>query len=128
MYFIYSVLLSIAFLILLPRFLFDAFRHGKYVAGFRERFGNVKLGPNSSTPLIWIHSVSVGETQAARPLVNELRTRFPDIALAISTTTRTGHHLAREFSKTMQSRSSTSLSTGAGPSVVYSRPSAHQLS
>ena len=45
MYFIYSVLLSIAFLILLPRFLFDALRHGKYVAGFRERLGKVKPIP-----------------------------------------------------------------------------------
>lgn len=99
MYFIYSVLLSIAFLILLPRFLFDALRHGKYVAGFRERLGDVTPVPNSTTPLIWIHAVSVGEAQAARPLVRELKTRFPDIALAISTTTRTGQELARDVFK-----------------------------
>ena len=99
MYFIYSVLLSIAFLILLPRFLFDAFRHGKYVDGFRERLGKVKPILSSNTSLIWIHAVSVGEAQAARPLVRELRTRFPDIALAISTTTRTGQELARSIFK-----------------------------
>ena len=39
MYFIYSLLLGLGFLILLPRFLLDAFRHGKYVAGFGERLG-----------------------------------------------------------------------------------------
>jgi 3-deoxy-D-manno-octulosonic-acid transferase len=99
MYFIYSVLLSIAFLILLPRFLFDALRHGKYVAGFRERLGNVQPILNSHTPLIWIHAVSVGEAQAARPLVQELKTRFPDISLAISTTTRTGQELAQDIFK-----------------------------
>lgn len=99
MYFIYSVLLSIAFLILLPRFLFDALRHGKYVAGFRERLGNVKPILDSTTPLIWIHAVSVGEAQAARPLVRELKARFPETALAISTTTRTGHELARDIFK-----------------------------
>ena len=99
MYFIYSVLLSIAFLILLPRFLFDALRHGKYVAGFRERLGNVNPVLNQTTPLIWIHAVSVGEAQAARPLVQELKARFPDIALAISTTTRTGQELARDIFK-----------------------------
>ena len=99
MYFIYSVLLSIAFLILLPRFLFDALRHGKYVAGFRERLGNVKPILHQTTPLIWIHAVSVGEAQAARPLVRELKTRFPDIALAISTTTRTGQELAQDIFK-----------------------------
>src|SRR5687767_2714845 len=99
MYFIYSVLLSIAFLILLPRFLFDALRHGKYVAGFRERLGKVKPILNPTPPLIWIHAVSVGEAQAARPLVKELKTRFPDIALAISTTTRSGQELARDIFK-----------------------------
>jgi 3-deoxy-D-manno-octulosonic-acid transferase len=99
MYFIYSVLLSIAFLILLPRFLFDAFRHGKYVAGFRQRLGNVPPSPNSNNPIIWIHAVSVGEAQAARPLVHELRARFPQIALAISTTTRTGQELAQNLYK-----------------------------
>ena len=97
MYFIYSVLLSIAFLLLLPRFLFDALRHGKYVAGFRERLGKVKPVLDPTTKLIWIHAVSVGEAQAARPLVRELKTRFPDIALAISTTTRTGQELARDI-------------------------------
>lgn len=99
MYFIYSVLLSIAFLILLPRFLVDALRHGKYVAGFGERLGNVNPVPNTTSPLIWIHAVSVGEAQAARPLVRELRTRFPDTALAVSTTTRTGQELARDIFK-----------------------------
>jgi 3-deoxy-D-manno-octulosonic-acid transferase len=99
MYFIYSVLLSIAFIVLLPRFLFDALRHGKYVAGFRERLGSVQPVPNLNSPLIWIHAVSVGETQAARPLVKELQARFPDFAIAVSTTTRTGQELARDIFK-----------------------------
>jgi len=42
MYFIYSLLLGIGFLVLLPRFIVDAFRHGKYVAGFAERLGSMK--------------------------------------------------------------------------------------
>ena len=39
MYFLYSILLGIGVFALLPRFLFDAARHGKYAAGFRERAG-----------------------------------------------------------------------------------------
>ncbi len=97
MYFIYSVLLTLAFIILLPRFLFDAFRHGKYVAGFRERLGSVQPPDKRDIPLIWIHAVSVGETQAARPLVKELKTRFPNFGLVFSTTTRTGQELARDI-------------------------------
>jgi 3-deoxy-D-manno-octulosonic-acid transferase len=97
MYFIYSLLLAVGLLILLPRFLYDAFRHGKYVAGFRERLG--ALSQATGQPLIWIHCVSVGETQAARPLVLELKKQLPDRRIAISTTTLTGQNLAREIFK-----------------------------
>ena len=96
MYFIYSLLLGLGFLILLPRFVLDAFRHGKYVAGFRERLGSLAPLTNDGRPVIWIHCVSVGETQAARPLVKGIRKRFPDHLIAISTITLTGQNLARE--------------------------------
>jgi 3-deoxy-D-manno-octulosonic-acid transferase len=99
MHFIYSLLLGLAFLILLPRFLFDAFRHGKYVAGFRERLGSLPPMYRDGRPVIWIHCVSVGETQAARPLVQGIRKRFPEISIAISTITLTGQNLAREIFK-----------------------------
>ena len=98
MYFVYRLLLTLGFLVLLPRFILDAFRHGKYVAGFGERLGN--LAPlENKTDVVWIHCVSVGETQAARPLLKGIRKRFPDHAIAVSTTTLTGQTLAREIFK-----------------------------
>jgi 3-deoxy-D-manno-octulosonic-acid transferase len=100
MYFIYSLLLVLGFLILLPRFLFDAFRHGKYVAGFRDRLGLLDPLQTGGRPVIWIHCVSVGETQAARPLVKGLQERFPNHAIAVSTITVTGQKIAREVFKT----------------------------
>ncbi|MCA1574737.1 MAG: 3-deoxy-D-manno-octulosonic acid transferase [Acidobacteria bacterium] len=99
MYFVYSLLLTLGFLVLLPRFLFDAFRHGKYVAGFCERLGSISLFESQGRPVVWIHCVSVGESQAARPLVRGIRQRFPDYVLVISTTTLTGQNLARELFK-----------------------------
>ncbi len=99
MYFIYSLLLGLGFLILLPRFLFDAFRHGKYVAGFRERWGSLLPLANDGRPVVWIHCVSVGETQAARPLVRGIREQYPNHLIAISTITLTGQNLARETFK-----------------------------
>lgn len=102
MYFIYSLLLGLGFLILLPRFLIDAFRHGKYVAGFRERLGSLSPLPNNEVddrPVIWIHCVSVGESQAARPLVQSIRGQYPNHRIAISTITLTGQNLAREIFK-----------------------------
>jgi len=95
MYQLYSLLLTLGFIVLLPRFLFDALRHGKYVAGFRERLGFLSVTP-SSKPVIWLHCVSVGETQAARPLADLLRQEFPQFELVVSTITMTGQSLARE--------------------------------
>jgi 3-deoxy-D-manno-octulosonic-acid transferase len=99
MYFIYSLLLGLGFLILLPRFLLDAFRHGKYVAGFRERWGSVAPLPNNGQPVVWVHCVSVGEAQAARPLVKAIRAQYPNHQIAVSTTTMTGQNFARQIFK-----------------------------
>src|SRR6266542_1785613 len=97
MYFIYSLVLTLGFLILLPRFLLDALRHGKYVAGFRERLGSLAPILKNGDPVLWIHCVSVGETQAARPLVRAVKARYPNHLIAISTITLTGQNLAREI-------------------------------
>jgi 3-deoxy-D-manno-octulosonic-acid transferase len=47
--------------------------------------------------VIWLHCVSVGETQAARPLAQAVLDRFPTHLLVVSTTTSTGQSLAREI-------------------------------
>ncbi|MGI8555522.1 MAG: 3-deoxy-D-manno-octulosonic acid transferase [Pyrinomonadaceae bacterium] len=92
MFILYSFLLTIGFLIYLPRFLFQP----KYAAGFRERLGNLPPFDAERKPVVWLHCVSVGETQAARPLVKELLEKFPEYKLVVSTTTRTGQNLAKE--------------------------------
>jgi 3-deoxy-D-manno-octulosonic-acid transferase len=95
MFLLYSFLLTLGILAMLPVFLWDALRHGKYVEGLRERAGGVKVGAKGR-PVIWLHCVSVGETQAARPLARALVERFPSHALVVSTTTLTGQRVARE--------------------------------
>jgi 3-deoxy-D-manno-octulosonic-acid transferase len=99
MYFIYSLLFTLGFVVLLPRFLFDAFNQGKYFAGFRERLGELPAIPADGRPVVWLHCVSVGETQAARPLVEAIRRRFPDHLLVVSTVTLTGQRLAQQVFK-----------------------------
>lgn len=99
MYFIYSFALTIGFLILLPRFLWDAARKGKYAAGFWQRFGRLPEFDAEGKPIIWLHAVSVGETNAAKPLIKEILKNFPDYKLVVSTTTKTGQTLAREIFK-----------------------------
>jgi 3-deoxy-D-manno-octulosonic-acid transferase len=99
MYLAYSFLLTLGFLLLVPRFVFHAFSHGKYVAGFRERLGSVRRNPDNKRPVVWLHCVSVGETQAARPLVRHLQKAFPQYSLVVSTITLTGQRLARDVFK-----------------------------
>ena len=97
MYFIYSLLLTLGFTILLPRFALDALRSGKYVTGLRQRLGNLPAINSNGKPVIWLHCVSVGEAQAAQSLVRELSKGFPKFALVVSTTTVTGQLVAGEL-------------------------------
>ncbi|MFL6227782.1 MAG: 3-deoxy-D-manno-octulosonic acid transferase [Pyrinomonadaceae bacterium] len=96
MFLLYSLLLTISILVMLPVFVWDAVRHGKYVAGLRERAGGIGEIDTGSRPVIWLHCVSVGEVQAARPLARAIVERFPSHALVVSTTTLTGQQIARE--------------------------------
>src|SRR5215510_10473042 len=98
MYLAYSLLLSLGLFVLIPHFLFQALVHGKYIAGLRQRLGSVP--PVNGKPVIWLHCVSVGETQAARPLAQRLQQQFPHHALVVSTITRTGQNLARDVFRT----------------------------
>ncbi len=98
MFALYSILLTIGFLLMLPLFLL---RREKYAAGFWQRFGRIPELRQNENSIIWIHCVSVGETNAAVPLVKSLKEEFPAYRIVISTTTRTGQELARKlFSET----------------------------
>src|SRR5918912_4637823 len=96
MYLLYSILLGVGVVALLPRFLFDALRHGKYAAGFRERAGSLPEFDAGGRPVVWLHCVSVGEAQAARPLARAILEEYPGHALVVSTTKLTGQRVARE--------------------------------
>jgi 3-deoxy-D-manno-octulosonic-acid transferase len=96
MYLLYSLLLTVGFVAMLPWFAVDALRTRKYITGLGQRLGNLPAIALDGRPLIWVHCVSVGETVAARPLVRALLERFPSYHLVISTTTVTGQRIARE--------------------------------
>ena len=95
MYLAYSLLLSLGLLLLSPYFLFQALAHRKYITGLRERLGS--LPKLDQQQVVWLHCVSVGETQAARPLVERIRQELPHHALVVSTITLTGQKLARDL-------------------------------
>ncbi len=65
------------------------------VGSIKERLGGVSLSP-SSGPRVWLHAVSVGELEAALPLIKEIEQQAPGIEVVISTTTTTAQKLARQ--------------------------------
>jgi 3-deoxy-D-manno-octulosonic-acid transferase len=71
-------------------------RDRSYWRNFGERFG---FGPKLETSGVWIHAVSVGEVQAAAPLVGSLRQHYPDIPVIVTTLTPTGASRARALFK-----------------------------
>ncbi|MDD5543937.1 MAG: 3-deoxy-D-manno-octulosonic acid transferase [Acidobacteriia bacterium] len=97
MYILYSVLLSLGFLFALPYFLIKGLRQGKYFSNFFERLGNLPPEVRQGTPgALWIHAVSVGESNAITVLVEQIRGRIGSRKIVISTTTQTGQKNARE--------------------------------
>ncbi len=98
MYWLYSALLAAGLVLSLPYWLLESARHGKYRTGLAERLGKVprRLSYDPHLLTIWVHAVSVGEVIAITGLVFELRGRFPQHRIVVSTTTATGQKIARE--------------------------------
>jgi 3-deoxy-D-manno-octulosonic-acid transferase len=99
-YFIYSFLMGLAALLLVPYWLVQGLRNGKYLSNLGERLGLsfpalAKL-PVNFTGAIWIHAVSVGEALSGIALARRLKEAYPTRPLIVSTTTQTGQALARE--------------------------------
>jgi 3-deoxy-D-manno-octulosonic-acid transferase len=97
MYLVYSTLLALGLLLSLPYWLIQALLHGKYRSGLSERLGQVpaRLRKAGSSPVIWVHAVSVGELLAVSGLVEDLKRAFSQHRVVLSTTTDTGQRLAR---------------------------------
>lgn len=91
------LLYTVVFYLLLPlvllRLLWRAYKAPAYAKRWQQRFGFFTApgkGGANSKPVICLHSVSVGETIAAAPLVKALQQQYPDFQLVVTTTTPTG--------------------------------------
>jgi 3-deoxy-D-manno-octulosonic-acid transferase len=99
-YFVYSVLMGLAAVLTAPYWLIQGIRHGKYLSNLSERLGFSLPGleklPSERAAAIWIHAVSVGEALSGVTLAKRLKEIYPQRPLIVSTTTQTGHALAKE--------------------------------
>ena len=72
-----------------PVVIYRAVRHKRYRTGWNQRFGKItRRSPTKKC--IWLHAVSVGEVNAAKTIVKELKNKFGNFEIVISTTTDTG--------------------------------------
>jgi 3-deoxy-D-manno-octulosonic-acid transferase len=95
MFVVYEVLLYLVFILTAPFFLLTGFLRGKYLSNFPERMGFYRSRPEGHD--LWIHAVSVGETLAARPVVDEILRQRPGTSIVFTTTTLTGQTQARRL-------------------------------
>ena len=82
-------LLGLGILPLLPlHLLWRGLRDRRYLRGWPARFGYGDAPP--AVGGIWLHAVSVGEVNAAAPLIEYLAKHYPDHPLYLTTTTPSG--------------------------------------
>jgi 3-deoxy-D-manno-octulosonic-acid transferase len=76
----------------LPLVLFRLWWRGRKEAGYRQHISERLSLSNAdfSSPLIWVHAVSVGETRAAEPLIHALLKKYPQHHVLLTHMTPTG--------------------------------------
>lgn len=73
---------------------------GRKAPDYRKRWSERHMyhgAPNTLPQCVWVHAVSVGETLAAVPMVEELLRRFPDMPILMTTTTPTGSDRVKDI-------------------------------
>ncbi len=97
MYLLYDIIVHLAAVLFVPFYLLRSMLQGKVRRGIGERLGFFapeRFADFVDRQVFWIHSVSVGETRAAIPLIKALRKEFPYAVLLLSNVTETGHAIA----------------------------------
>jgi len=85
---LYSLALYLLTPVTVYHLIWRGFRQAAYFERWSERYAG--FGPPRDTRVLWVHAVSVGEVNAAIPLVDALLKRRPDLRLLVTTITPTG--------------------------------------
>jgi len=88
MRFFYSFLMVLSTPFVLMYFAIRGLRDRAYLQRWKERFGSIPVDGQHDG--IWVHAASVGEFNAASPLIRALLKTYPDIPLTVTTLTPTG--------------------------------------
>lgn len=96
--FLYGLVSTIVFIILLPFYYIVRVFNGKFLYGWKEKLGFFKK-PDLGNKVIMYHGVSVGEVIALENLIKKTKEEFPDYKIVVTTGTKTGQEIAiKKFS------------------------------
>lgn len=93
--FLYTVAMYLATPVIVWRLAARGFRYRGYFRRWRERFG--RFPDPGLNDAIWVHAVSVGEVNAALPLIHALQRRYAPRPLVVTTVTPTGSERVRKL-------------------------------
>ena len=100
MIFIYNILFPFVFIFFVPSIISKLIKRGGTKKTFLERFSiygtEKKQKLLDSRGAVWIHSVSVGETQIALSFIGKWLSKSPGMKFVLSTTTTTAQALAEK--------------------------------
>ena len=94
--FVYTVLLILSLPFALLRILLRDAKNSNWIRKLKNQLGFVPKIPGK---VIWLHCVSVGEFNAAKPLIDMIFINFPLHQIVISTTTITGSEAVEKYYK-----------------------------
>ena len=93
--FLYGLISTFIFVILLPFYYLVRVCNGKFLYGWKEKLGFFK-NPNLGDKVIMYHGVSVGEVIALENVIKKTKAEFPDYKLVVTTGTKTGQDIAKK--------------------------------
>jgi len=86
---LYTLLVALALPFASLAVLWRSLSNPEYRRGWRERFGRGAPLPGTERA-VWVHAVSVGEVQAAQPLLKALRQQWPERPIVVTSATPAG--------------------------------------
>ena len=93
---IYTFIIYLFVPFVLLRLYFLGFKNPAYRLRWQERFGFIKCYEHDR-PVIWLHAVSVGEVNAAKPVITKLLEQYPQFEILVTTVTPTGAYTLKQY-------------------------------